>query len=111
MIIVSTKLLSSTIVSNIDKKKMIEVQMSIMEQNSHLEFLNDFWRTTQKKKKTSGAPCESSLTSITSLMEKPDVLHKINNCIHKDTEYNTLDVKTCPRSRLLFVHGVTACLG
>ncbi len=54
MIIVSTKLLSSTIVSNIDKKKMIEVQMSIMEQNSHLEFLNDFWRTTQKKN-TSGA--------------------------------------------------------
>ncbi len=85
----------------------LEVQISIMICVSEW-FLEDY---SKKKKKHSGAPCESSLTSITSLMEKPDVLHKINDFIHKDTEYNTLDVKTCPRSRLLFVHGVTACLG
>ncbi len=38
-------------------------------------------------------------------MEKPDALHKINDFIHKDTEYNTLGVKTCPQSCLLFVYG------
>ncbi len=37
-------------------------------------------------------------------MEKPDALHKINVSTHKDTEYNTLDVKTHPQSCLLFVY-------
>ncbi len=38
------------------------------------------------------------------VMEKPDALHKINDSTHKDTEYNTLDVKTYPQSGLLFVY-------
>jgi hypothetical protein len=37
-------------------------------------------------------------------MEKPDALHKINDSTHKDTEYNTLDVKTYHQSCLLFVY-------
>lgn len=89
MITVSTKLLSSTIVFNIDKKCFLRSKWALW-----FVFLNDFWRTTLKKKTHSGARCESSLTSITSLMEKPDILHKINDFIHKDTKYNTLDVKT-----------------
>ncbi len=41
-------------------------------------------------------------------MEKPDALHKINDSTHKDTEYNTLDVKTYPQSQTFVpaVHGL-----
>ncbi len=50
----------------------------------------------------------TSLASVLLHDEESDALHKINNYIYlKIQNKNTLDVKTCPQSCLLFVFGQT----
>ncbi len=53
-----------------------------------------------------GAGCESlNKRSVLLLNEESDALHKINDVFIKIQNTNTLDVKTCPQSCLLFVFG------
>ncbi len=57
-----------------------------------------------------GAGCESinkvtRIASVLLLDEESDALLKINNVFIKIQNTNTLDVKTCPQSCLLFVFG------
>ncbi len=55
-----------------------------------------------------GALCESlneRLASVLLLDEESDALLKINDVFIKIQNTNTLDVKTCPQSCLLFVFG------